>query len=90
MKFSHGWMADATPGALRVYLDLNHRMPAQRKFDSVIAMYETVVATYIAQERQAHPEAGEREIFLRAAARRLGADLVKRAYGWPPDLPSDE
>jgi hypothetical protein len=43
-----------------------------------------MVATYTAEERRMHPEAGEREIFLRAAARRLGPDLVRRAYGWPP------
>jgi hypothetical protein len=52
-------------------------------------MYETMMATYSAQERQLHPEADEREIFLRVAARRLGPDLVKRAYGWSPGLSPD-
>lgn len=86
MKFSHGWMADTSPRALRVWLDLNHALPASRKLQMVAEMYESAMATYAAQERALHPEAGEREIFLRVAARRLGWDLVERVYGWRPDV----
>jgi hypothetical protein len=85
MKFSHGWMADTHPEALRVFLDLNHRLPAQKKYEQVIEMYESLIATWTAEERRLHPEADEREIFLRVAARRLGSDLIRRAYGWAPD-----
>ena len=84
MKFSHDWMSDTQPEALRVYLELNHRMPAQRKFEAVVGMYETMSATHQAQERSLHPQATEREIFLRAAARMLGPSLVKQVYGWMP------
>jgi hypothetical protein len=35
--------------------------------------------------RMQYPDASDREIFLRAAARRLGRDLMIRAYGWDPD-----
>ena len=85
MKFSHGWMADTNPAALRIYLDINHRMPAPQKLQIVFEMYEAMMAVYAAQERTLHPEAGDREIFLRVAARRLGWDVVKRVYGWSPD-----
>lgn len=84
MKFSHGWMADTTPNALRAHLDINHRLARQRKFELVVEMYETMMATYAAQERKLHLEAGDREIFLRVAARRLGRETVKRVYGWSP------
>jgi hypothetical protein len=47
-------------------------------------MYKTMNATYAAQERRSHPEACEREIFFRVAARRLGREMVKKAYGWAP------
>jgi hypothetical protein len=63
-------MADTHPEALRVLLDLNHSRSAQQKYDQVVEMYETVVATYTAEERRLHPEA---------------SDLVRRAYGWAPD-----
>jgi len=36
MEFSHGWMADTNPKALRVYLDLNHALPAGKKFQLVV------------------------------------------------------
>jgi len=44
-----------------------------------------MMATYAAQERRLRPQADDREIFLRVAARRLGWDLVHRVYGWRPD-----
>jgi len=37
-----------------------------------------------ADVRANHPDAGEREVFLRAASRRLDRDLMIRAYGWDP------
>lgn len=34
--------------------------------------------------RQRHPRATEREVQLRVASRRLGRDLMIRAFGWDP------
>ena len=31
------------------------------------------------------PRPAEREVFLRAAALRLGNETVRRVYGWSPD-----
>jgi hypothetical protein len=50
-------MADTHPEALRVFLDLNHRLPVERKVAQIVEMYET---------------------------RRLGREIVKKAYGWAP------
>jgi len=36
--------------------------------------------------RAMYPEASEREIFLRVAARRLDRETMVRAYGWDPEL----
>jgi hypothetical protein len=33
-----------------------------------------------------YPRAGEREVFLRVAARRLDRETMLRVYGWDPDL----
>jgi hypothetical protein len=38
----------------------------------------------IAGLRRRHPHASEQELLLRLAARRLGADVVERVYGWRP------
>ncbi len=85
MKFSHGWMADTHPDALSVFLHLNHRLPPETKYAQVIEMYETINATYMAEERRKRPDATEREVFLRVAARRLGAEMVRGAYGAEAD-----
>ena len=85
MKFSHGWMNDTHPDALRVYLERNHRLPAQRKFDTVVSMCEGMAQTLAARERKLHPDESEREIFLRVATRRLGKALVERAYRDSPN-----
>jgi hypothetical protein len=65
--------------------DLNHRLPAQCKIELVADMYETMNAVQAAEERRLRPEADEREILIRVAARRLGHDLARKAYGWAPD-----
>jgi len=33
-----------------------------------------------------HPEASDREVFLRVAARHLPRDLMIRAYQWDPEI----
>ena len=81
MKFSHDWMRDTHPDALRVYLELNHRLSAQQKFNQVVGMCDGMALTYRARERKLHPEESEREIFLRVASHKLGKELVKRVYG---------
>ena len=35
--------------------------------------------------RQAYPDADDREVFLRRAARVLGRETMVKAYGWDPD-----
>jgi hypothetical protein len=85
MEFSHDWMADTHPDALRVYLDLNHRRSAQEKFDTLVRMWDGMMLTHTALERKLHPEESEHAIFLRVAARRLGKDVVRRVYGIFPD-----
>jgi hypothetical protein len=40
--------------------------------------------------RARHPNAPEREIFLRSAALRLPRDLMIRAYGRDPETPIEE
>jgi hypothetical protein len=82
-KFSHGWMADTHPEALRVFLKIQGRMTAEQKLRRVVEMYETMTAAQMAEVRRLHPEAGDREVFLRVTARRLGPELMKKVYGWP-------
>ncbi|HZL56493.1 MAG TPA: hypothetical protein VFC21_05400 [Bryobacteraceae bacterium] len=80
------WFADTSPDALRVYLDLHRRMAPGERVSRVFELCEFQESLQVASVRAMHPDASEREIFLRVAARRLGRDLMIRAYGWDPDL----
>jgi hypothetical protein len=36
-----------------------------------------------------HPQASDREVFLRVAARHLPRELMIRAYSWDPEIDGD-
>jgi hypothetical protein len=80
--------SDTDPRAMEVWIDLQRRMPAGEKIASVLSASHLVLRMYEAGVRLQYPEASEREIFLRTAARHLSRDLMIRAYGWDPQHPS--
>ena len=85
MPVSTRW-SDTSPEAMRVFVDLHRRMPVTQKAATVLEMTEMLYRLSLADVRRCYPQAGEREAFLRMAARRLDRDLMIRAYGWHPDL----
>ena len=85
MPTRFGWMADTDPQAFQALLELRRGMTFDEKFRQVIEMAEMVLRGYEDRVRREHPEADEREVFLRAAALRLGNETVRRAYGWNPE-----
>ena len=85
MAGRYGWMADTDPKAFRALVELRRRMTFDQKFRQMIEMSEMVLRGYEDRVRREYPQAGEREVFLRAAALRLGNETVRRVYGWSPD-----
>ncbi len=80
------WYPDTDPKALKVFIDLQRKMTPGEKIDAVFQSNELVWRMAEGRERELHPEAGEREIFLRLAARHLDRETMMRVYGWyPPD-----
>jgi hypothetical protein len=77
--------SDTDPAALEVFLDLQRRMPPEQKLAMVFGAIRLMSGLVESAIRAEHPEAGDREIFLRVAARRLDRDLMIRAYGWDPE-----
>jgi hypothetical protein len=76
--------ADTDPRVMEVWLrQLREKTPGER---IAMAFALTDFALRMAESgvRARHPEASEREIFLRAAALRLPRELMIRAYGWDP------
>jgi len=74
---------------MEVWLDLQRRMPPGDKIAAVLGASQFVLQIYEAGVRLQYPDAGEREVFLRTAARHLSRDLMIRAYGWDPQLHED-
>lgn len=79
------WFSDTDPRALQVFLEAHRRMTPGEKFAAVCRLTEFAMKLAESGERQRHPDASDREIFLRAAARRLDRQTMIAAYGWDPE-----
>jgi hypothetical protein len=80
-------LSDTDPRAAAVLLSLHRRMSPSDKVLAVFALSDMLLRLSEAGVRQLYPAASDREVFLRAAARRLGAETVARVYGWDPRTP---
>lgn len=76
---------DTDPRAMRVWLDLQRRMPAGEKLALVLNSAQFVLQLYEMGVRRLYPEASDHEVLLRVAARHLSRELMIRAYGWDPE-----
>jgi len=76
--------ADTTPEAWAKQFELYRRMSPAEKAAGVRAITLTVNTLALAGLRQQYPAASDAELMLRLAVRRLGEDMVARAYGWRP------
>ena len=79
------WYSDTDPRAMRVWIEIQRRMDPGEKL--ALTLHNTGMLFRMQETgiRAQYPEAGDREVFLRAAARRLGREVVANAYGWCPD-----
>jgi len=78
------WYSDTDPRALEVFLECQRRMTASQKVNGMLSLTRMVFETAQAQIRRQHPGIGEREVFLRAAARHLDRETMMRVYRWDP------
>jgi hypothetical protein len=77
--------SDTDPQAMEVWLDLLRRMTPGEKLAATLNLSAFALQMSEAGVRSLHPLASDREVFLRAAARRLPRDLMIRVYGWDPE-----
>ena len=70
---------------MEVWLDLLRKMPPGDKLATTLALSDFARRLSETGVRMQYPEADDREVFLRTAARHLSRDLMIRAYGWDPD-----
>ena len=73
--------ADTSAEAWKVFLDIHRKLSPTEKIRRAYSLSATLRRLNAEGLRRRHPDAGEREIFLRATRARLGPDLFRRVYG---------
>jgi hypothetical protein len=68
------------PAAVRMQAELLRRMSPERRLRLACDLSRTVDALAEAGIRDAHPDATDREVFLRLAIRKLGYPLAREVY----------
>ena len=81
-----GWYEDTDPKALALFIDLHRKMTAGERVARVFEMSAFQEGLQRSSVRSLYPDASEREVFLRVAARRLDRETMIQVYGWDPDL----
>jgi hypothetical protein len=85
---THQWYSDTDAKAFEVFLARQRTMTPAEKIQAVFEQNEMLRSMAEARERQLHPQASDREIFLRVIAHRLDRETMLRVYGWYPDSTS--
>ncbi len=83
----HDWYSDTDPKALKVFIECQRRLTPAEKLQAVFEQNRFIHQLTEAQERRLHPDADDREIFLRVIAHRLDRETMLRVYGWYPERP---
>jgi len=81
-----GWYEDTDPKALAVFIEFHRKMTPGERVARVFEMAAFQEGLQRSSVRSMYPDAGEREVFLRVAARRLDRETMIRVYGWDPKL----
>jgi hypothetical protein len=81
MGTRYGWMADTSEAAFQKVIELQRRMMPGDKLRHALEMSDMMMRMSEDNVRKLYPHASDREVFLRAAARRLGRETVIKVYG---------
>ncbi len=76
---------DTDPRAMEVWLDLLRSKTPGERLATALDLSNFALQFSEMGVRKAHPDADDREVFLRVAARHLSRDLMIRAYHWDPE-----
>jgi len=73
--------ADTSPEAWRPLLDIYRRMTPDEKLQRTVDLSTFLRSVCEAGVRAEHPQASEREVFLRVTQRTLGRELFAKVHG---------
>jgi hypothetical protein len=75
-------LSDTSPEAERILIEGYRRMPIWRKLQQVEELNQFIRQAALAMLRRQYPQADERELRLRLAARWLTPQQMHDAFGW--------
>ncbi len=78
------FIRDTSPEALAVFYEIQRQRSPEQKLADTFDLSEGLFELVKSGIRLRHPDADEREVFLRAVSTRLSRELMIRAYGWDP------
>ena len=78
------WYEDTDPKALEVFIELHRKMTPGERVAQVFELAAFQEGLQRSSVRSMYPDADEREVFLRVAARRLDRETMIQVYGWDP------
>ncbi len=79
------YYADMNPEDFELYMSLVRTISPAEKIAAVFRMNEMFWQLVEKSVRRQFPDVGEREVFLRTAARHLDSETMIRVYGWDPN-----
>ena len=80
-----GWYEDTDPEALQVFIELHRKMTPGQHLAQIFELVEFGEGLQRSSVKAMYPDADEREVFLRVAARRLDRETMIKVYGWDPE-----
>ena len=80
------WYEDKSPEEIEVLIELHRKMTPGERLARFFELMERHESEQRASVRSMHPDADEREVFLRVASLRLDRETMIKVYGWDPLL----
>ena len=77
---------DTSEEVERILIEAWRRWTPAEKLARMMAMTRRIQEVQLAEIKRRHPDAGEWELKMRLASRRLEPELMRRAFGWDPDV----
>jgi hypothetical protein len=77
---------DTSEAAERLQVEAWRTWTPAEKLSRMAAMTRRLQELQLADIRRRHPDADDWELKLRLASRRLDPELMRRAFGWDPDV----
>lgn len=81
-------LSGTDPKAFAKIVEIQRSLSTDQKLRTVLEASELVLRFYEMGVRHQYPDASDREVLVRVAARHLDRETVIKAYGWDPE--SDE